>query len=538
VTTRTPGFTTMLRLRFAHRLSATVQPRTASAGRAFSGDVPTVCNFINGEEVPSASSSLIPVHNPATNEVVCNVPNSTQAELEAATAAAQEAFETWRYTPVPRRQRVMFEFQRMIRERTDELAESITLEQGKTLADARGDVFRGLEVVETTCNIAPSLMGETMGNLASGLDSYSYKEPLGVCAGVCPFNFPAMIPLWMFPMAITCGNTYVLKPSERDPGAAMMLVRMAHEAGLPPGVLNVVHGAHDTVNYLCDAPDIKALSFVGGDNAGKHIFERGTKHGKRVQSNLGAKNHATIMPDADKEATLNALVGAAFGAAGQRCMALSVAVFVGEASEWIPDIVEKVKQLKVGGGAEADTDVGPLISPAALARAEALIEDGIKSGATCLLDGRGVQVDPKYQSGNFLGPTVLADIEQGNPAYENEIFAPVLCCVSVDTLEEAIAFTNSNMYGNGTAIFTANGAAARKFQNEIDVGQVGINVPIPVPLPMFSFTGSRGSIQGDIHFYGKQGVQFFTKAKTITSNWQYEPAKSTLRGSVTMPTPK
>jgi len=509
-----------------------------SAAADFGVEIPTVPNFINGKEVASAAQDLIPVHNPATNEVVCNVPQSTPEELRQATEAAAEAFKTWRYTSVQRRQRVMFNLQQMIRDRTEELAQSITLEQGKTLADARGDVFRGLEVVETACNVASGLQGETLGNLAAGLDSYSYKEPLGVCAGVCPFNFPAMIPLWMFPMAIACGNTYVLKPSERDPGAAMMLVKMAQEAGLPDGVLNVVHGAHDTVNFLCDAPEIKAISFVGGDFAGKHIHERGTKNGKRVQANLGAKNHATIMPDADKEATLNALVGAAFGAAGQRCMALSVAIFVGETKNWIPEIAAKAKELKVGGGFEADTDIGPMISPSALARAENLIQEGIDFGAECLVDGRGVQVDAKYQNGNFIGPTVLANIEKGNPAYENEIFAPVLCCVAVDTMEEAMEFTNSNMYGNGTAIFTSNGAAARKFQNEIDVGNVGVNVPIPVPLPMFSFTGSRGSIQGDIHFYGKQGIQFFTKTKTITSSWQYTPQTSTLRQAATMPTMK
>lgn len=501
-------------------------------------DAPVVQNIINGVAVPSTSTSLIPLHNPATNELVCYVPESTPEERAAAVAAAKDAFVEWRDTPVQRKQRIMFTFQQMIRDRTEEIAESITLEQGKTLADARGDVFRGLEVVEMACNVTNGIMGESLQNLASGLDSVSFREPLGVVAGICPFNFPAMIPLWMFPLATTVGNTFVLKPSERDPGAAMLLVDMAHEAGLPPGVLNVIHGSHDAVNFICDDPAIKAISFVGGDAAGKHIFARGTANGKRVQANLGAKNHATVLPDANREATINALTGAAFGAAGQRCMALSAAIFVGEAREWIPEIAEKGAQLKVGGGAEADTDVGPLISPAALKRAEALIADGIAAGAKPLLDGRDVQVDGKYAAGNFLGPTLLNDCGKGNPAYENEIFAPVLNCISVDTLEDAIAFSNSNPYGNGAAIFTQNGAAARKFVNEIDSGNVGVNVPIPVPLPMFSFHGSRGSIAGDLHFYGKEGLKFYTKGKVVTSSWQYGSTSSTLRGSVTMPTPK
>lgn len=487
--------------------------------------------------VPSKSTRTIPVHNPATNEILCYTPESTREEMEEATAAAAEAFKTWKTTPVQHRQRIMLKLQSLIREHTEAIAHSITMEQGKTLADARGDVFRGLEVVETTCNLAPSIMGETMQNLTTGVDSYSFREPLGVCAGVCPFNFPAMIPLWMFPMGVTCGNTYVLKPSERDPGAAMMLVDLAQQAGLPDGVLNVVHGAHDAVNFICEHPDIQAISFVGGDNAGKHIHAVGTAHGKRVQANLGAKNHATILPDADKEATINALVGAAFGAAGQRCMALSVAIFVGETKEWIPEIVAKARELKVGSGLDASSDVGPLISPAALERAERLIAEGIAFGADCPLDGRGVQVDEQFKNGNWLGPTVMTGLQKGNPAYENEIFAPVLNCVTVDTLDEAIAFTNSNHYGNGTAIFTQSGAAARKFTHEINVGQVGVNVPIPVPLPMFSFTGSRGSIQGDINFYGKAGAQFFTRFKTVTSNWQYNH-KTTLRDSVVMPTAK
>jgi malonate-semialdehyde dehydrogenase (acetylating)/methylmalonate-semialdehyde dehydrogenase len=389
------------------------------------------------------------------------------------------------------------------------------------LPDAKGDVFRGLEVVETACNMGTHMMGETLENLATGLDTYTYRQPLGVTAGICPFNFPAMIPLWMFPTSTVCGNTMVLKPSERDPGAAMILARLAQEAGLPNGVLQVIHGGVDTVNFICDSPPIRAISFVGGNVAGQHIFERGTKHGKRVQSNLGAKNHATIMPDADKEGTINAIIGAAFGAAGQRCMALSCVIFVGESKKWLPEIVERARKLRVGSGFDPKTEVGPMISHQARDRALQLIQHGIDDGAKCLLDGRKVSV-PGFEKGNFIGPTILDGVDARNRAYTEEIFGPVLVCLSADTLEDAIEFTNRSPYGNGCAIFTRSGLAARKYQHEIDVGQVGINVPIPVPLPFFSFTGSRASIRGDIHFYGKQGVQFYTQIKTITSNWDYK----------------
>jgi malonate-semialdehyde dehydrogenase (acetylating)/methylmalonate-semialdehyde dehydrogenase len=342
-----------------------------------------------------------------------------------------------------------------------------------------------------------------------------------------------MIPLWMFPVASVTGNTMLLKPSEKDPGAAMLLAKLAQKAGLPDGVLQVIHGGVDTVNFLCDAPSVRAISFVGGNQAGEHIFDRGTKNGKRVQSNLGAKNHATVMPDADKETTINALVGACFGAAGQRCMALSTIIFVGESKNWLPEIVEKAKKLRVGNGMDSTTEVGPLISKESKARVEMLIQQGVDDGATLLLDGRGVKV-PGYEKGNFVGPTVLANVDGKNRAYTEEIFGPVAVCLNVDTLEEAIEFTNKSKYGNGCAIFTQSGPVARKFQHEIDVGQVGINVPIPVPLPFFSFTGSRGSIRGDVHFYGKQGAQFFTQIKTITSNWDYKPSGTSC--FLTMPT--
>jgi len=502
-----------------------------TARRSMASGATEMHNFINGEFVKSAATTWIDVHNPATQEVVARVPQSTPQELDAATAAAAAAFKSWSSVPVQQRQRVMFKLQQLVVANTDELAANITLENGKTLADARGDVFRGQEVVESACNIAALTMGETQNNVASGMDCYSYRQPLGVCAGICPFNFPAMIPMWMFPMACTTGNTFVLKPSERTPGAAMILAQMAKDAGLPDGVLNIVHGAHDTVNFLCTDPRIRAVSFVGGDVAGRHIFDVGTKHNKKVQANLGAKNHVTIMPDADKNATLNALASSCFGAAGQRCMALSHAIFVGETKNWIPELAERGKKMKISAGHVEGTDLGPMISPRALERAHGLIAAGVENGGTLVLDGRSIQVSD-FPKGNFLGPTILADLDAKNPAYTNEIFGPVLGCTAVDTLDEAIAFTNANPYGNGCAIFTGSGAAARKYQHEIDAGQVGVNVPIPVPLPTFSFSGSRSSVIGGHYFYGRKGAEFFTQVKTITSNWKYTDTHANVSASM------
>jgi len=475
--------------------------------------------FINGQFVDSKTSKWIEVHNPATQEVVSLVPEATQEEMRHAASVSQNAFNSWRETPITARARIMFNLQQLIQKHTDEIATCIVNEQGKTFADAKGDVFRGLEVVEHSCSVASLQMGETIENVSRNMDTYSYKQPLGVCAGITPFNFPAMIPLWMFPLGITCGNTYLLKPSERVPGASMILARLAKEAGVPDGVLNIIHGSRDAVNFICDAPEVRAISFVGGDAAGRHIHERGTLHGKRVQSNMAAKNHATIMPDADKDRTVDALVGAAFGASGQRCMALSAAVFVGDSKKWIPEIVEKAKKLKVTQGLQPGADVGPLISPQSKARVEALIESGKAEGATIALDGRGIKV-PGFEKGNFVGPTVITGVKPNMKVYTEEIFGPVLVCLEANTLDEAIKLVNENPYGNGTAIFTNSGALARKYQHEIDVGQVGVNVPIPVPLPFFSFTGSRKSFLGSTHFYGKMGINFYTQTKTITSSWR------------------
>tara|TARA_B110000208_G_C11747316_1_gene422187 strand:- start:58 stop:1620 length:1563 start_codon:yes stop_codon:yes gene_type:complete len=489
------------------------------AVRAFSSAAPKLPNLINGEFVQSTTNKWIEVRNPATNEVVSLVPESTPEEMEAAAEGCADAFKTWKDVPVQSRVRIMHKLADLVKRDTDILAAIITEEQGKTLPDAKGDVFRGLEVVEHCASVPTLMMGETLGNVATNLDTYSYNQPLGVTCGITPFNFPAMIPLWMFPLAISCGNTSLMKPSERVPGAAMHLAKLAIEAGVPPGVLNVIHGAHDAVNFCCDHPAIKAISFVGGNLAGEHIFARGTANGKRVQSNMGAKNHGVIMPDADRETVIQAMLAAAFGAAGQRCMALSTAVFVGdEAASMADEIAERASKLKLGPGNSADTDIGPLISPAARDRANELIGSAEAEGARIVLDGRNPSV-PGFEEGNWVGPTLITDVETHHSCYTEEIFGPALVCLKVDTLDEAIALTNANPYGNGCAIFTKSGAAARKFQHEIDVGQVGVNVPIPVPLPMFSFTGSRASIRGDLNFYGKRGVQFFTQIKTITAKW-------------------
>ena len=480
--------------------------------------IPSVPLLINGEFVQSKTTEWRDVVNPATQEVIARVPMATQEELDAAVAAAKEAFKTWRYTPIGTRARIFLKLQQLIRENIKEVAAILTREQGKTLPDAEGDVFRGLEVVEHAASIGNLQLGELANNVANGVDTYTLLQPLGVCAGITPFNFPAMIPLWMFPMAIATGNTFVLKPSEQDPMVTMRLVELAMEAGIPAGVLNVIHGGEMAVNALCDHKDIKAVSFVGSTKVGTHVYHRATLAGKRAQCMMGAKNHAIILPDANKDQTLNALAGAAFGAAGQRCMALSVVVLVGEAQKWIPELVEKTKTLKVSAGTEKGTDVGPLISCAALSRVEGLIERGIAEGAKLELDGRKPTV-AGYEKGNFVGPTIFSGVKPGMSIYDQEVFGPVLAIVAADDLDQAIEFINANPNGNGTAIFTQSGAAARKFQEEIDVGQVGINLPIPVPVPLFSFTGSRASKLGDLGPYGKQVVMFYTQTKTVTQRW-------------------
>jgi malonate-semialdehyde dehydrogenase (acetylating)/methylmalonate-semialdehyde dehydrogenase len=474
--------------------------------------------YIDGEFIASKSEQWIPVTNPATQEVIAEVPVATQGEMEAAVESAREAFKTWKEVPVSERARVMMRYQALLKEHQEEIAETLAQETGKTFEDAKGDVWRGIEVVEHAANIPSLLMGETVENVARKIDSYSYTQPLGVCAGITPFNFPAMIPLWMFPLAIACGNTFILKPSEQDPLTPNRLVELFEQAGAPKGVLQVLHGNKDQVDFLLDHPAVRALSFVGSVPVAEYIYRRGTENGKRVQAFAGAKNHCVIMPDANKQQVINNMVGSSVGAAGQRCMAISVAVFVGAAKEWIPEIAEAIAKVRPGAWNDENAAYGPVISPQAKERVEALITQGEKEGAKLLVDGRNCKVDG-LPNGNWVGPTVFSNVTPDMEVYKTEIFGPVLCTTEVDSLEDALELVNNNPYGNGTSIFTASGAAARKYQHEVEVGQVGINIPIPVPLPFFSFTGWKRSFFGDLHAYGKQGVRFYSETKTVTARW-------------------
>lgn len=474
--------------------------------------------LIEGEFKQSTSTSWIPVTNPATQEIIAEVPNTTDAEMLRAVNSAKAAFLVWRDVAVPVRARVMLKYQELLKAHHDEIAEILSQETGKTFEDAKGDVWRGIEVVEHACSIATLSMGETVENVAGGIDTYSYTQPLGVCAGITPFNFPAMIPLWMFPLAIACGNTFILKPSEQDPLTPTRLAELFMQAGAPKGVLQVVHGGKAQVDYLLNDPAIKAISFVGSVAVGQYIYKTGTDNLKRVQSFAGAKNHMVVMPDANKAQVVNNLVGASCGAAGQRCMAISVAVLVGAAQAWADDIKNAIAQIKPGVWNDPNAAYGPIISAKAKERVLNLIKKGKQEGATCLLDGSDCLVEG-YPNGHWVGPTVFSNVTTQMSIYTEEIFGPVLCLIAVDTLEEAIKVINESPYGNGTSIFTASGAAARKYQHEIEVGQVGINVAIPVPLPFFSFTGWKKSFYGDQHAYGKQAVRFYTETKTVTARW-------------------
>lgn len=449
---------------------------------------------------------------------MAQVPQSTEAEFNQIVANAQDTFHEWKEVPISQRVRYMLKYQELLKQHQGDIAKMITEEHGKSLIDSKGDVFRGYEVVEHACSFTSLGMGESVENVAKNIDLYSYRVPLGVCGGICPFNFPAMIPLWMYPLAITLGNTFVLKPSEKVAGTSEILIDLLEQSGVPNGVVNVVQGGRETVTQMCTHPDIKAVSFVGSNQAGEYIYKTASNHGKRAQVNMGAKNHAIIMPDADKEDAINGMIGACFGSSGQRCMAISVTVMVGQAQEWIPEIIEKTKNMTIGPGHE-DKDISPLNSKEALKRAEDIIGASEKQGAKILLDGRGVKV-PGYEKGNFLGPTIIDHAKPGMDCYDLEIFSPVMIICRVDTLQEAIDLINSNPWGNGTSIFTKSGGHARKFQHQIEAGQIGLNLPIPVPLPMFSFTGNKASMWGTANFYGKGAVSFYTQWKTITARWK------------------
>ncbi len=492
-----------------------------------------VKQLIDGQFIDSTSDTYIPVENPANLEILAEVPMCTSSELEQAIASAKLAFETWKETPISDRARVMLRYQALLKEHHDELAEILSQETGKVFEDAKGDVWRGIEVVEHAANIPSLMMGESLENVAGGIDTTSFVQPLGVCAGITPFNFPAMIPLWMFPLAIACGNTFILKPSEQDPMTPMRLAELFLEAGAPANVLQVVHGGKEQVDALLTHPEIKAISFVGSVPVGQHVYRTGTDHLKRVQAFAGAKNHMVIMPDANRQQVVNSLVGASCGAAGQRCMAISVAVFVGDSKEWIPELKEELQKIKPGVWNDKDAAYGPQINAAAKERILSLIQSAKDEGAEVMLDGSTFK-DDSLPNGHWLGPTLIKGVKTNMRIYQEEVFGPVLVALEVDTLDEAIELINNNIYGNGTSIFTSSGAAARKYQHEILVGQVGVNVPIPVPLPFFSFTGWRNSFYGDLHAYGKQAIRFYTETKTITSRWFESDVESKLNMTINL----
>ncbi|MBI5813923.1 MAG: CoA-acylating methylmalonate-semialdehyde dehydrogenase [Meiothermus silvanus] len=477
-----------------------------------------VSHWIGGRVVVGNSGRSGAVWNPATGQKQATVDFASAEEVDRAIAVAKEAFKSWRQTPLSRRAEIMFKFRELIDANRKKIAELITLEHGKTLPDALGEVARGLENVEFACGIPNLLKGGYSEQVSRGVDVYQIRQPLGVVAGITPFNFPAMVPMWMFANAIACGNTFVLKPSEKDPSASMYLAELLHQAGLPDGVFNVVHGDKVAVDRLLEHPDVKAVSFVGSTPIAKYIYETGTKHGKRVQALGGAKNHMVVLPDADINMAADAAVSAAYGSAGERCMAISVVVAVGDVADpLIEAIKERMPKIKVGPGLEEGSEMGPLISKEHRDKVASYVENAPKEGATVVVDGRE---DPVSQrEGFFLGTSLLDNVKPGMKCYDDEIFGPVLSVVRVKSYEEALKLVNEHPYGNGTAIFTRDGGAARQFQFDVEAGMVGINVPIPVPVAYYSFGGWKASLFGDLHMYGAEGVQFYTRAKVVTSRW-------------------
>jgi malonate-semialdehyde dehydrogenase (acetylating)/methylmalonate-semialdehyde dehydrogenase len=474
--------------------------------------------WIGGGAVDASTTRYGEVTNPATGEVIRHVPFANGADVDRAVRAAAAALPAWRAAPALRRARVLMRFRELVDANKKEIARIITREHGKTLADAEGEVTRGLEVVEFATGIPHLVKGEHSENVGTGVDAYSIRQAVGVCAGITPFNFPAMVPMWMFPIAIACGNTFVLKPSERDPTTALRLAELLKEAGLPDGVFNVVHGDREAVDALLAHPDVRAISFVGSTPIAKHIYETGTRNGKRVQALGGAKNHAIVMPDADLPFAVEAIIGAGYGSAGERCMAISAVVAVGEVADKLVDgLAQRARRVTTGCG-EADVEMGPVVTCAARDRIKGLIDAGCDEGATIVVDGRALRV-PGFENGFFVGPTLFDHVKPEHAIYREEIFGPVLAVVRVDSLEDAIALVNRNPYANGVALFTRSGYAARRFQENVEVGMVGINVPIPVPMAFFSFGGWRNSLFGDLHVHGMDGVRFYTRGKAVTARW-------------------
>ena len=479
-----------------------------------------VGHYIGGQSVIGASGREGGVYNPATNKLIRNVALADAAEVDKAVSNAAEAFHDWAEMPPARRGQVLYRYRELLIQNIDEMARLLSSEHGKTVDDAKGSITRGLEVVEFACGIPQLLKGEFSESVASGVDSWSMRQPLGVVAGITPFNFPAMVPMWMFPVAIACGNTFVLKPSERNPSCAAFMANLLTEAGLPDGVLNVVNGDKEAVDSLLSHPSVQAVSFVGSTAVGEYVYQTGCAHGKRVQALCGAKNHMVVMPDADMGQVVDAVMGAAYGSAGERCMAISVVVAVGEdtADRMMEQLVPRIETLKVGAYDQAGVEMGPVITPDARDRIKNYIDRGVEEGADLVVDGRNISI-PGYESGCFVGATVFDRVKPEMAIYRDEIFGPVLSVVRAESYEAALQLVNDHEYGNGTAIFTRDGDAARDFGHRAQIGMVGVNVPIPVPLAFHSFGGWKRSLFGDHFMHGPEGVRFYTRMKTLTSRW-------------------
>jgi malonate-semialdehyde dehydrogenase (acetylating)/methylmalonate-semialdehyde dehydrogenase len=493
----------------------------------------TVSHWIDGATSDGESTRAAAIWDPATGAQQAEVRLATAGDVDAAVGAAAAAFESWSQTSLSVRTKALFAFREIVSRRADEIAGLITDEHGKVLSDAAGEVQRGLEIIEFSCGIPSLLKGGYSDQVSSDVDAYSFREPLGVCAGITPFNFPAMVPMWMFPIAIACGNTFVLKPSERDPSSSVLMAEMWAEAGLPAGVLNVVHGDKVAVDALLDHPDVAAVSFVGSTPIARYVHERATANGKRVQALGGAKNHAIVLPDADMEFASQHLASAAFGSAGERCMAISAAVAVGSAADQLLPYVEaQANAVRVGSGRDPESEMGPIITAESRDRIVGFIDGSEAQGADLLVDGRGLVV-PGHEDGFFVGPTVVDRVTTEMDVYNNELFGPVLSVMRADTVDDAIALINANPYGNGTAVFTNSGGAARRFVRGVDVGMIGVNVPVPVPMAYYSFGGWKDSLFGERHIHGPEGVDFYTRGKAVTVRW---PDAGTPAASFDMPT--
>ena len=480
----------------------------------------TLTHWINGAAVPGATSRFGDVFDPSAGEVVARVPLANSDEVESAVQAAAEAAPGWAKTPPIQRARVIFAFKELVESRKEDLSRVITREHGKVLSDAMGSVSRGIEVLEFACGIPHLLRGDFTQSVGTGVDSFSSRQPLGVVAGITPFNFPAMVPMWMFPVAIACGNTFILKPSEKDPTAAMMLAEWLKEAGCPDGVFNVVHGDKEAVDAILTHPDIAAVSFVGSTPIAEYVYQTGCAHGKRVQALGGAKNHAVVMPDADLTMASDALIGAAYGSAGERCMAVSVAVAIGDkvGDALIEDLKPKIESIKVGPGTDGEADMGPLVTKAHFDKVQGYVDLGVEEGAELVIDGRDLALQG-YEKGYFIGPCLFDRVTPDMRIYKEEIFGPVLSVVRAPDYDAALQMVNEHEFGNGVAIFTRDGDAAREFANQVEIGMVGVNVPIPVPVAYHSFGGWKRSLFGDHAMHGMEGVRFYTKLKTVTSRW-------------------